>query len=356
MSEPTQDGLGPLFNAPDAGNQGPGDMLRRAREAQRISIEVMAANIKVSVAKLEALESGRYDMLPDANFTRALAMTLCRVLKIDAAPVLAAMPAARPITLVSDVPPLNQPFKASRASMSLFDHRVVNWSNFLKPQWLSPAALLLAAVVLYTAPGASDWPAELRGWWQARQAAAPAEVAASMADVASSVEVATANLPSPVPDASLASAPADASSASDAASSVPARNANGTRALTLDAADAAGSQVAGGAPVSVPGPAPAAPVTPSPAPAPAPAPVQSSQPNGLLSMHASQPTWVEVKDAQGNRLLGRLIQRDETVDLSVPPPLTLRVGNAGGLSLSFQGKAVDLVPYTRNNIARLELK
>jgi len=171
MSEPTQDGLGPLFNAPDAGNQGPGDMLRRAREAQRISIEVMAANIKVSVAKLEALESGRYDMLPDANFTRALAMTLCRVLKIDAAPVLAAMPAARPITLVSDVPPLNQPFKASRASMSLFDHRVVNWSNFLKPQWLSPAALLLAAVVLYrqrrpqrwrpawqTWPAASRWP------------------------------------------------------------------------------------------------------------------------------------------------------------------------------------------------------
>jgi cytoskeleton protein RodZ len=342
MSEPTQDGLGPLFNAPDAGNQGPGDMLRRAREAQRISIEVMAANIKVSVAKLEALESGRYDLLPDANFTRALAMTLCRVLKIDAAPVLAAMPAARPITLVSDVPPLNQPFKASRASMSLFDHRLVNWSNFLKPQWLAPAALLVAAVVLYTAPGASDWPEQVRGWWQSRQAAAPAEVAASTADVASSVEVATANLPSPVPDASLASAPVDPVSASDAASAVPERNANGTRALTLDAADAAGSQVAAGLPVTAPMPSPLAP-TPT-------------QPNGLLSLRASQPTWVEVKDAQGNRLLGRLIQRDETVDLSVPPPLTLRVGNASGLSLSFQGKVVDLVPYTRNNIARLELK
>lgn len=347
MSEPTQDGLGPLFNAPDAGNQGPGDMLRRAREAQRIGIEVMAANIKVSVAKLEALEAGRYDLLPDANFTRALAMTLCRVLKIDAAPVLAAMPAARPTTLVSDVPPLNQPFKASRASMSLFDHRLVNWSHYLKPQWLAPAALLLAAVVLYAAPGASDWPAQLQGWWQARQDATPAEVAASATDGARSAEEAAATLPSPVPEAIQASAPMAPGAASDAASSAPVVNANGARALTLDAADATGSQVVAALPVaSVPGAAPAS----------SPVPATPAQPNGLLSMRASQPTWVEVKDAQGNRLLGRLIQRDETVDLSVPPPLTLRVGNASGLSLSFRGQVVDLVPHTRNNIARLDLK
>jgi len=40
----------------------------------------------------------------------------------------------------------------------------------------------------------------------------------------------------------------------------------------------------------------------------------------------------------------------------VPPPLTLRIGNASGMTLSFKGQVVDLVPYTRNNVARLELK
>ena len=37
-------------------------------------------------------------------------------------------------------------------------------------------------------------------------------------------------------------------------------------------------------------------------------------------------------------------------------PITLRIGNAAGMTLSFKGQVVDLVPHTRNNVARLELK
>ena len=42
------------------------------------------ASIKVAPRKLEALEADRFDELPDATFTRALAQTVCRALKIDA--------------------------------------------------------------------------------------------------------------------------------------------------------------------------------------------------------------------------------------------------------------------------------
>ena len=70
-----------------------GAMLRGARERQGLHIAALAAAIKVPQAKLEALEAGRYDELTDATFVRALAHSVCRVLKIDAKPVLELLPA-----------------------------------------------------------------------------------------------------------------------------------------------------------------------------------------------------------------------------------------------------------------------
>ena len=71
-----------------------GAMLRTAREKRGLHIAALAASIKVSPRKLEALESDRYGELPDLTFTRALAQTMCRALKVDAEPVLAKLPQA----------------------------------------------------------------------------------------------------------------------------------------------------------------------------------------------------------------------------------------------------------------------
>ena len=73
-----------------------GAMLRAARQQQGLHIAALAASIKVAPAKLEALESGRYHELLDLTFTRALAQAICRVLKIDPAPVLAQLPDVLP--------------------------------------------------------------------------------------------------------------------------------------------------------------------------------------------------------------------------------------------------------------------
>ena len=57
-----------------------GALLRAARQQQGLHIAALAASIKVTPAKLEALESGRIQELPDATFTRALALTVCPVI------------------------------------------------------------------------------------------------------------------------------------------------------------------------------------------------------------------------------------------------------------------------------------
>ena len=62
-----------------------GTLLREAREAAGLHVSTLAANLKVPVRKLEALEEDRYDLLPDAVFVRALASSVCRTLKVEIA-------------------------------------------------------------------------------------------------------------------------------------------------------------------------------------------------------------------------------------------------------------------------------
>ncbi len=86
-------------------------MLRAAREKQGLHIAALAAAIKVSPRKLEALEADRLSELPDATFTRALAQTMCRTLKIDARPVLELLPPAPSLMLRPIGGGLNAPFR-----------------------------------------------------------------------------------------------------------------------------------------------------------------------------------------------------------------------------------------------------
>lgn len=69
-----------------------GAMLRTYREAQGLRIDSVASSLKVPVSKLESLENDRLDELPDTMFARALTLAVCRLLKSDAAPVLALLP------------------------------------------------------------------------------------------------------------------------------------------------------------------------------------------------------------------------------------------------------------------------
>ena len=69
-----------------------GALLRQYRDANGFELDALAQALRVSPAKLQALEDDRLGDLPDAMFARALALAVCRQLKTDAAPVLALLP------------------------------------------------------------------------------------------------------------------------------------------------------------------------------------------------------------------------------------------------------------------------
>ena len=127
-----------------------GALLRQARQARGLHIAALAASIKVTPHKLELLETDRFDELPGATFTRALAQTVCRSLKIDAAPVMALLPQAPGLGLEQMSRGLNQPFRERPG------RRDPDELQFLKnPVLIGAIALGALALAVYLLP--SGW-------------------------------------------------------------------------------------------------------------------------------------------------------------------------------------------------------
>ena len=99
------------------GSASAGALLKAAREAQGLHIGILAVMLKVTVAKLEALEANRFEELNDVVFTRALASSMCRALKFDSAAVMAALPKNEVRRVKNSLAGLNTPIKTGRFAL-----------------------------------------------------------------------------------------------------------------------------------------------------------------------------------------------------------------------------------------------
>jgi cytoskeleton protein RodZ len=107
---------------------------------------------------------------------------------------------------------------------------------------------------------------------------------------------------------------------------------------------------------AVPAVSAAAPATP-----PAAAVIADYQPNStredtVLRLAFDQQSWVQVRDASGRVVLESLFPPGSSREVTARPPLTLIVGNAPGVRLTYAGRAIDLAPHTRVTVARLTLE
>lgn len=115
--------------------------LRIARERCGIDLASLAGKLKISVARLEALEQGRFEEFSDPVFVRSLALSVCRHLNVDATQVLAHLPKPAGRTLEKIGQGLQTPFR----------DRTVRWHSVLdgarlKGLWL--VAIIVVVVVL----------------------------------------------------------------------------------------------------------------------------------------------------------------------------------------------------------------
>ena len=271
-----------------------GGMLREARESMHVDIAVLAAMLKVPEHKLLALEADRFEALPDLTFARALAASVCRMLQIDPAPVLAKFPqpAHGGVQRAPSAAPINAPYRTARESSMAARTGSVLQGRYI---WLV-LAILLGAVVLALLPNLE--------------------------------RLSSADAPAPAPTAAAsAAAPVASEPASSAVAAAPLADASAAAPMAV-----ASAALAPAAAASVPA---------------------AGMP--VLRLAAGKDSWVQVREAGGKTLISRTIKAGETVDLDGQAPYKVVVGNTEGLTLSVRGQAFDFSTVTKTTTARFEL-
>lgn len=292
----------------DLSMAGPGARLRAARQQRGVSLAALAAQLKVSVVRLEALEGEQWGALPDPTHARALATSVCRVLELDPGPVLAGMPRAGGPALERVSAGLNQPVRDGGGG---------SWIR----SWGVGLAALAAALTLGFSLG--PWGA---GVGALADAWLPGWLASDRAPASVSVPLPADVVPEPT---FTATQPASA------------------LAGVHTGAQEAAVPMAGAAPTSA---------APSPVTVPAAASVSATD-LPVLTLRAERgASWVSVIDGKGASLVARLLQRGEAMDLPGEPPLRVTLGNAPVLSVNWRGQAQALDGYEGTRVARLELK
>jgi len=318
-----------------------GSVLRQAREAAGIHIAALAVSLKVPVKKLEALEQDRFDLLPDAVFVRALASSVCRTLKLDAAPVLGLLPQTSAPKLTYQGTRINAPFRApgDGPGPSI-------WTQVSRPAILAGLLLCLGALVLIFLPAAQQDGSNGKG--ETADTAMP-----TGAEAGKPLPVAIAGIAKP---AGQASAPGTVDSGtSGAAAAAVAALPPAVVSPVPPAAGGAAPATVSAAPVVATAPAP----VPAPAPSPSPAPAAAASqpmPAGIVTFSAKGESWIEVTDARGTVVLRRTLAAGEVAGASGVLPLAAVVGKADLTQVTVRGKAFDLNAIARDNVARFEVK
>jgi len=279
--------------AADDGNSA-GSLLRAAREAHGVRLATLAASLKVPAAKLDALERDDWAALPDIVFARGLAAAACRVLGLEAAPILAKLPQTRVQSLMAAKQPLQTRMpQSSVARLDLSASRPA-W------YWLGLVGVLLLAALL-----ALFYP-QLQEWSTARMSAAAPEAA-----------TATPATPAMAPTATDAPPPAVAE-----------------------------------APVAAP-----VPQEPAVAAAAAPAaPASSAAPLKIKTV--AQDAWVQVRESKGKVIFEKTLKPGQEQEITGTPPWRVVIGNAkGGVEVQVHGEPLDLAAIVgKGTIARFEVK
>jgi len=294
-------------------------LLRQAREAVGLHIAALAAALKVPVRKLEALEAGRYEELPDLTFARGLASSACRQLKIDPGPILEQIPVGRQPVLGQPGSAINAPFKASFPGTTSSQP---SW--FFRPSVIIAALLLVAALVLLVLPEVMQLPK--LGTHSTTSTDDPSQTIESIQLGPTFAEEAENSL----------SGAMTTDGAAEESGRLPPSGQTGSGAPTE------------AAPVVEEASAAAPPGTQSPDAPPA--------SNALLRISAVGESWVEVTNGAGAVVVQRVLKQGEVIEFSSAPPYKVILGRAEAAQVFVRGQSLDVMPYARNSVARFEVK
>lgn len=283
----------------------PGQRLKKARELRGLSVDQVISDLRLTRRIVEGIEADDYSSLPEPAFVRGYMRRYAQLVKLSPDDIAARFDESYAVDTATPEPdarPRNPiQILGDLARPRLRPGRLLSWAS------------LVVIVALFA------------GFFWARQEAS------TPAPVLDNVEV-------PV----VATAPVTTAAVTTVTVSPG----------TPDAAAAVATDVL---------PSPSGPaVLPPPVGTgvqPVIAPVLPAPATGTdaLKIVLTADSWLRVSDASGRVLVSALRKGGETVNLSGAAPFAVNVGNAPGVTMSINGKAVDLTPHTRGAVATLSV-
>lgn len=297
MAQETSDMNEPVLHPAPA--EGFGAALKRAREAQGISIGDMAARSRLSVQQVRALESERTAELPEPVYVRAFIRGVASVLGLEPDPLVADYTARYGAASVGVLPD-HDPAKET----------VVRASG--RRTGLKAAVVAIAAVLVCAA-----------GWyaWSSMSDGAETQPAAEtpVVDAPESVEAA------PAPEQAVADQTAQEKTAAEqaaaekaAAEKAAAEKAAAEKARAQSQAAATGER--------------------------------------RVTLSTSGACWVQILLPNGRSFFAKEMAEGGSETLNVPVGARVTVGNASVMTLTVDGRPYELTKSTRNGICRFVVK
>lgn len=309
----------------------PGKRLRAARESNGLTREQVAAQLRLNVRLITALEEDDYDALPAQTFTSGYLRSYARLLGMPEHSFVAPAPAKHQ-------PPLLVTTSTAR--------EISSRSGIARLATYLIIGVMIVSVAM---------------WWTGRQeevapqarVTAP-EVVEPQAELSSDVADAGEELSPGLPDNTSSSTEMETSLAQVQHDEAPGDESLGNDSLKEE-------QVAGSGtsedvmPVPRETPAPtvvAKRLTPQ---QPEPPPLTDAMPQSKLELRFESDSWTEVKDNAGRQLLYRLIKADETLVLRGEAPFHVFLGYAPGVTVYYNDELFDHSAFQRRDVARFRL-
>jgi cytoskeleton protein RodZ len=310
-----------------------GMLLRSERERRNLTIDDVAANLRIRRSLIDAIEHGRFKELPGAPYAVGFIRTYAEFLDLDRDEVI-------------------RRFRGEAEGIE--NHKELVFPRPLSESRLPGGVLLLMSAVIaacayafwhfYSAddrtpmPRVASVPERLA---PLVDAVPPRETQASAAETA-------ARPAAPSPQPRLAEAPAAAPASPPAAAAEPVVTKTETPApvSTQEPAATPAHVIAAAPSAPPPAPAPAAEASAIPA-----APVDASaQPRVFgetgeyrVVIRATADSWIQVRDASGTVVFTRVMRAGDSYNVPNRPGLSLYTGSAGALEISVDGKVAPSV-------------
>jgi cytoskeleton protein RodZ len=290
----------------------PGAKLASYRKERGWTVEQVASQLNLAPRQIVAIESDDYPSLPGMPIVRGFIRAYAKLLKVDAAPLLA--------TLGGETDLVHETFQPRKTLSTPFSE--ARLPSMVERQGISSKWVIggLVAVLL----GVAIWAARNdRMAIEAPKASSPPQSGVAAPETASTSVV----------------TPPQAEAPKEQPGGVPPAAAAPSEQATVTAT---------------------APVAETPLPAmPAEPASEAAVPAGknTLELKVKEDSWIEVRRANNDKvLLSRIVKAGESERVEVDEPVSVVIGNASGVEATLRGTPVELKTKGSNNVARLSLK